>query len=51
MPRNTEGLNRSARLRGQSAMERSLAAMQRMHASDREINFRTVAAEARVSTA
>jgi hypothetical protein len=51
MPRNTEGLNRSARLRSQSAMQRSLAAMQRMHASDREINFRTVATEARVSTA
>ena len=51
MPRNTEGLNRSALLRSQSAMQRSLAALQRMHASDREINFRTVAAEAGVSTA
>ena len=51
MPRNTQGLTRSARLRSQSAMQRSLAALQRMHASDREINFRTVAAEARVSTA
>ena len=51
MPRNTEGLKRSARLRSQSAMQRSLAALQRMDASDREINFRTVAAEAGVSTA
>ena len=32
-------------------MQRALAAMQRMEASDREINFRTVAAEAGVSTA
>jgi hypothetical protein len=32
-------------------MQRALAALQRMDASDREINFRTVAAEAAVSTA
>jgi hypothetical protein len=32
-------------------MERALAALQRMDASDREINFRTVATEAKVSTA
>jgi hypothetical protein len=32
-------------------MQRALAALQRMGASDREINFRTVAAEAAVSTA
>src|SRR5260370_1472983 len=51
MPRNTEGLKRSARLRSKSAMHRALAALQRMGASDREINFRTVAAEAGVSTA
>ena len=51
MPRNTEGLKRSARLRSKSAMHRALAALQRMDASDREINFRTVAAEAGVSTA
>jgi hypothetical protein len=48
MPRNTEGLKRNARLRSKSAMHRALAAMQRMGASDREINFRTVAAEAGV---
>ena len=46
MPRNTEGLKRSARLRSESAMQRALAALRRMDASDREINFRTVAAEA-----
>jgi hypothetical protein len=51
MPRNTEGLKRSARLRSESAMQRALAALQRMDASDCEINFRTVAAEAAVSTA
>jgi hypothetical protein len=32
-------------------MERALAALHRMDASDRDINFRTVAAEAKVSTA
>ena len=51
MPRNTEGLKRSGRLRSQSAMQRALAALQRMDDSDWEINFRTVSAEARVSTA
>jgi hypothetical protein len=51
MPRNTEGLKRSARLRSESAMQRALAALQRMDASEREINFRTVAAEAGVSAA
>jgi len=51
MPRNTEGLKRSARLRSESAMQRALAALQRMDTSEREINFRTVAAEAGVSAA
>jgi hypothetical protein len=32
-------------------MQRALVALQRMEASDREVNFRTVANEARVSTA
>jgi len=32
-------------------MERALAALHRMDASDREINFRTVVSEAKVSTA
>jgi hypothetical protein len=51
MPRNTEGLKRSARMRSESAMQRALAALQRMDAFEREINFTTVAAEASVSTA
>ena len=51
MLRNTDGLKRSARLRSESAMHRASAALQRMDTSDREINFRTVAAEAGVSTA
>jgi len=32
-------------------MRRTLAALQRMEVSDRDINFRTLAVEARVSTA
>jgi uncharacterized protein DUF6262 len=51
MHRDTEGLKRSARLRREEAMQRALIALSRMEGSDREINFRTVAAEARVSTA
>ena len=51
MRRNTSGLKKSARLRSEQAMERALAALHRMDASDRDINFRTVASEARVSTA
>ncbi len=44
-------LKRSARLRSEQTMERALAALHRMDASDRDINFRTVASEAKVSTA
>ena len=51
MRRNMTGLKRSARLRSEQAMERILAALHRMDTADREINFRTVAAEAKVSTA
>ena len=51
MRRNIAGLKRSARLRSEQAMERALAALHRMDASDRDINFRTVATEAKVSTA
>ena len=51
MRRNIAGLKRSARLRSERAMERALAALHRMDASDRDINFRTVASEAKVSTA
>jgi hypothetical protein len=51
MRRNIAGLKRSARFRSEQAMERALAALHRMDATDREINFRTVACEAKVSTA
>jgi hypothetical protein len=51
MRRNITGLKQSATLRSEQAMERALAALQRVDASDREINFRTVATEAKVSTA
>ena len=51
MRRNITGLKRSARLRSEQAMERALGALHRMDAADREINFRTVASEARVSPA
>ena len=51
MRRNTTGLKKSARLRNEQALERTLAALYRMHASDQDINFRTVASEAKVSTA
>ena len=51
MLRNLEGLKRSARVRSESAMQRALTVLHRMDASDREINFRTVASEAAVSTA
>lgn len=51
MRRNTTGLKQSAQLRSEQTMERALAALQRMDASDRDINFRSVAAEAKVSTA
>ena len=50
MRRNIEGLKRSARLRSENAMQRALAALQRMETCNREINFRSVAAEAQVST-
>ncbi len=51
MRRNIAGLKRSARLRSEQTMERALAALHRMDASDRNINFRTVASEGKVSTA
>lgn len=51
MRRNTTGLKQSARLRSEQAMDRALAALQRMDATDQAINFRAVAAEAKVSTA
>jgi hypothetical protein len=51
MPRNTTGLKQSARLRSERTMERTLAALHRLEASERDINFRSVAAEAKVSSA
>jgi len=51
MRKNTIGLKQSARLRSERAMDRAVAALQRMEASGQVINFRTVATEATVSTA
>jgi hypothetical protein len=51
MRRNTEGLKRSARSRREGALARATAALQRMEAADQEINFHSVASEARVSAA
>lgn len=51
MPKNAVGLKQSARRRSEQAMARALAALQRMDASEEVINFRTVATEAKVSTA
>jgi membrane-bound lytic murein transglycosylase B len=51
MPKNTAGLKQSARRRSEQAVARALAALQRMDASEQVINFRTVATEAKVSTA
>lgn len=51
MHRNIEGLKQSGRLRREEATQRATIALNRMKASDREINFRSVAAEARVSAA
>jgi len=48
---NITGLKQSARVRNEHAMDRALAALQRMDASNGDINFRSVAAEAKVSTA
>jgi len=51
MPKNTAGLKQSARRRSEQVMDRALAALWRMDASDEVINFRTVAIQAKVSTA
>jgi len=51
MVRNLEGLKRSARSRSAETMERATAAMRLMHSEEMEINFRSVAARAQVSTA
>lgn len=51
MPRNIEGLQRSAKLRSKAAVERANTAIRQMQAEEAPINFRTVAALAGVSTA
>ena len=51
MVRNTEGLKRSARSRSEDAMQRATAAILLMQSEEVEINFRSVAARAKVSTA
>ena len=51
MVRNTEGLKQNARTRSQASTERALVAIRKMQAEEIEINFRTVAAHAKVSTA
>jgi|SRR5579859_4823968 len=51
MLKNTEGLKCSARRRSEAATERAQSAIQRMQADEVEINFRSVAAQAGVSTA
>jgi hypothetical protein len=51
MPRNTEGLDRSARLRSKRAMEQKLAALSRLKKNQQPINFRSVSTAAAVSPA
>ena len=51
MLRNLEGLKRSARSRSADATERATAAIRRMESEEVEVNFRSVAARAQVSTA
>ena len=51
MVRNTDGLKRSARSRSEAATERATAAIRLMQSEEVGINFRSVAARARVSTA
>ena len=51
MRRNTEGLQRNAKLRSTAALERAQAAIGHMQEKEASINFRTVAAQAGVSTA
>ena len=51
MVRNTDGLMRSARSRSENATQRATAAILLMQAEEVDINFRSVAARAKVSTA
>src|SRR5580692_10592306 len=51
MVRNTDGLKRNARSRSEDAMQRTTAAILLMLSEEKEINFRSVATRAKVSTA
>jgi hypothetical protein len=51
MVRNMEGLKRSARSRSEDAMQRATTAILLMQSEELELNFRSVAARAKVSTA
>jgi hypothetical protein len=51
MVRNTEGLKRSGRRRSEDAMLRATTAIIAMQSEEAELNFRSVAARAKVSTA
>jgi len=51
MVRNTDGLMRSARSRSENATQRATAAILLMETEEVDINFRSVAARAKVSTA
>lgn len=51
MVKNTDGLMRSARLRSEDATHRATATILLMRAEEVEINFRSVDARAKVSTA
>jgi hypothetical protein len=51
MVRNIDGLKRSARSRSEEAMQRATAVILLMQSEEAEINFRRVAARAKVSTA
>ena len=51
MVRNTDGLKRNARSRSEDAMQRATAAILLMLSEETEINFRSVATRAKVSTA
>jgi len=48
---NTDGLKRSARSRSDDAMQRATTAVLLMQSEEAEINFRSVAARAKVSMA
>jgi hypothetical protein len=51
MVRNIDGLKRSARSRSEDAMQRATTVILLMQSEEVEVNFRSVAARAKVSTA